>query len=412
MSMFIELSFLGRSLLGCWTLLLCLLEIVSVILSLTVRQYRNALLSLPLFSISYVLWQVSVCCLYMSMEELTTAIGLWIASLPYMVWLLIMSLITLGSATILYSTIHYSKTFITPLTIERCADELACGICYWKDNGHVLFANDCMNSLSTQMTGKPLMDGNRMRNAITDSIMTVGERVWQFSICDIAYGKEMLHELIASDVSELFAESRALQDNNDRLQQMNEDLRLYGLKIDETVHRQEMLQAKINIHDEMNRLMLSTMAADLENEEELNQIFSLWERDALLLCMESNENQSEDAFRQLNDLAQALSIEVLWENDLLNKLSIQQRTLFFIAAQEAITNAVKHGQARKLHISFTETQKDICCLFGNACDNPKKNTQFTGGLANLSVLAEEQNVIVSAKAGETYILSLIFPKNK
>lgn len=411
MTLFLELSFIGRAMFGLWTLLLCLAGIMSVVSSFAVKQYQYALISIPLFIPSYVLWQATVCFLYMSEQELTSVLCIWLGRLPYMIWIFVLLLLTVGSAIILFLIKRYSGTYITPLTIERCADELSCGICYWQDNGHVVFSNDCMNSLSTQLTGKPLMDGKRVRDAISDTIMPVGDRVWQFSLRDVEYGKEILHELIASDVSELYAESSALKEDNVRLAKMNEDLKVYGLKIDDTVRRQEMLQAKVNIHDEMNRLMLSTIAADLEDEEELNRIFILWERNALFLCMESNQNRNEDAVKQLDDLAQALGIQLMWENAPSENLTPKHRELFFSAAQEAITNAVKHAKAKKLHISFTEAQNTIGCTFENDGDIPKGIIRFTGGLANLSVLAEEQKASVSAEANETFRLSLIFHKN-
>ena len=410
MTLFLELSFAGRTVFGLWTLLLCLAGIISLVLACSVKRYFYALGSVSLFIPSYILWQVTVCFLYLPEQELTSLSAVWLGRLPYVVWSIVLLLLTVGFLVILYQIRRYSKKYITPLTIERCADELTCGICYWQDNGHVVFSNACMNSLSIQLTGKPLVDGIRLRKAITDTIMPVGDRVWQFSLRDIAYGKEYLHELIASDVTELYAESRTLEADNARLAKMNEDLKVYGLKIDEAVRRQEMLQAKVNIHDEMNRLMLSTIAADLENDEELNRIFALWERNALLLCMESNEYSNKDAVKQLEELAQALGIQLLWNSEPPESMTSKQRELLFAAAQESITNAVKHAQAKMMKISFAETQKDIQCTFENNGDVPGGDIHFTGGLANLAVLAKEHNAAVSAETGEMFRLSLRFSK--
>ena len=160
----------------------------------------------------------------------------------------------------------------------------------------------------------------------------------------------------------------------------------------------------------MNRLMLSTIAADLENDEELNRIFALWERNALLLCMESNEYSNKDAVKQLEELAQALGIQLLWNSEPPESMTSKQRELLFAAAQEAITNAVKHAQAKMMKISFTETGTDIGCTFENNGVIPEGDIHFTGGLANLAVLAEEQNASISAESGEKFRLSLHFSK--
>lgn len=413
MTLFSELPFTCRAGLGLWMLLLCLAGVVDAVLSFALRRHRNALLLVPLFPAAYIMWQVTVCYLYIPEGELTSALCIWLGRLPWVAWIAVLVLLTVGLSGILYSSRRYSGKSITPLTIERCADELSCGICYWRDNGHVVFSNDCMNTLCTRLTGRPLMDGKWLREAVTDTIMPVGGQVWQFSFRDIAYGRETLHELIASDVSELYAESEALRVDNEKLAKLNEELKLHGLKIDETVRRQEMLQARVSIHDEMNRLMLSTIAADPENDGELNRIFGLWERNALLLCMESNEHRQENAVKQLEELARALGIQLLWNEVLPDKLSPKHRELFFAAAQEAITNAVKHAQATVVKISLDETQNGFRCTFENDGNIPKNEVCFTGGLANLSILAEEQNAAVSADAGEeSFTLSLTFTKNR
>ena len=410
MILFLELSFAGRAVFGLWTLLLCLAGIIGLVLACSVKRYFYALGSVSLFIPSYILWQVTVCFLYLSEPELTSLSAVWLVRLPYVVWSIVLLLLTGGFLAVLYQIKRYSEIYITPLSIEQCADELNCGICYWRKNGHVVFSNACMNSLSIQLTGKPLMDGIRLQKAITDTIMPVGDRVWQFSLRDAESDKDVLHELIASDVTELYDESHTLEADNARLAKMNEDLKAYGLKIDEAVRRQEMLQAKVNIHDEMNRLMLSTIAADLENDEELNRIFALWERNALLLCMESNEYSNKDAVKQLEELAQALGIQLLWNSEPPESMTSKQRELLFAAAQEAITNAVKHAQAKMMKISFTETGTDIGCTFENDGVIPEGDIHFTGGLANLAVLAEEQNASISAESGEKFRLSLHFSK--
>lgn len=409
MTMVLELALPGRAVLGLWTLLLCLAGIVGAVLSLVGRRYRNVIVTLPLFAATYLLWQVTICCLYQ--PDQASALYLWLSHLPWLTWTLILGLLTLGEAGLLYAVIRYLRTFVTPLAIEHCADELSCGICYWQDNGHVIFTNDCMNLICTQLLGSSPMDGGQIRAAITAPIMPLGDRVWQFTFRETEYGGRSLQELIATDVSEVYAESEALRLDNVRLAKMNEELRIYGMNIDESVRRQEMLQAKVNIHHEMNRLMLSTIAVDLEDEQELSRIFSLWERNALLLCMESGADQSSDA-EELEQLARALGVRLLWERRAPEVLTPKQRELFFAAAREAITNAVKHAGAKTMEIFLSVTDKGISCTFQNDGTLPEGAILFTGGLANLELLARQQGASVTAKAEDTFRLCVVFSMGK
>lgn len=256
------------------------------------------------------------------------------------------------------------------------------------------------------------MNGNHFRDAVSEGILSVADSVWSFTCRDLEFDGGPLHEMVASDVTEIHAKADALRRDNEVLSRLNEELKAYSFKTDEAVRRQEILQAKVNIHDEMNRLMLSTVATDIENEEELNRIFSLWERNALLLCFEADEKKDENAAVQIENLARALGVQLVWTTGLPENLTPKQRELFFAAAQEAIANAVKHGEAKNMKISFAQTESELCCCFENDGNIPKGDIHFTGGLSNLSILAGEQNASVAANTGETFRLSLVFSKNR
>ena len=266
-----------------------------------------------------------------------------------------------------------------------------------------------MNRLCLAITHDPLLNGNQFCDAAGIGIRKVGDKRWRFTRRDIVVAGEHLHEMIASDITTEYIKTQALENDKAELFQMNRKLREYTLCIDDTVRRQEILQAKVNIHDEMNRLMLSTMAAESGNSAVPDQIFSLWEKNALLLCMEANENGN---IRRsgIEKLADALKIRLIWQSELPACLSEQQQNLFYSAAREAIANAAKHAHAETMEIFFEESDLFCLCSFTNDGQIRTGEVQFTGGLANLSVLAKRQDAYVSAIISEKFTLSLRFPK--
>lgn len=406
MTAFNNLSALTSSLFGLWALILICVGIASAVLSLAMKRYRYGVLSLALFILSFFLWQVTIA-LYWA-EEVPVCVRF--GELPWLFWLFALILLSAAASVLLICCIRYSRTNITPLEISRCADIMPCGICYWFENGHVVYSNDRMNSICTALTGRPLMNGNHFRRAVSEDTLLIGGRVWNFLCRDVESDGILLHGMIAWDVSEIHEKAEALQRDNEILSELKEELQSYGLKIDEMIRRQEILQAKINIHDEANRLMLSTVAADIENEEEMNRIFALWERNAVLLSSEADEKKDENAVVQIGELADALGVRLVWRNALPESLTGVQRELLFTATKEAVANAVKHAGAKTLEISFAKDRGGIVCTFANDGSVPKGEIRFTGGLANLSVLAGEQNAAVSAETGEMFRLSLHFPK--
>lgn len=398
----------ARSLFALWALLLGLADIVSAVLALVNKRYRFTAASLVLFTPVYFLWQVIFDFSLFGKNEAASGSTSALCEMPLPFWLLAFVLLTVPGVLLLIYNVRYDKNFITPGSIKLFLDGLPCGICCWRENGRVLFSNVSMNILCAALTGNPLLNGNRFREAVKGDILTVDGQVWRFSCRDIVLDGEKLIEMVASDITAEYAKTQALEKDKADLALLNRKLKEYYLSMDDAVRRQEILQAKVNIHDEMNRLMLSTMAAGTADTAELDRIFTLWEQNALILCMEADGEGGDS----LEELAAALKLELCRQDDIPEALSEKQRGLFFSAAKEAMVNAVKHAGAKTLAIGFEETEDRIFCRFTNDGAVPVNAVHFSGGLKNLALIAKKQGATVSAESDKSFTLTLCFPKNQ
>ena len=405
------LTELSRSLFSLWALLLCLACIFSVVLAGRHRLYRFVALSLIPFVCTYFLWQVLFDIHLVGGARQVAAISHKLGGLPWLCWLAALFALTSAAALLLIRIMRCGKRSITPAAVKLLLDQMNCGVCCWRDNGRVLFSNNCMNRLCASLTGSPLRNGNHFYDRVKDEMLTVDGKVWRFTCRDISFGGETLHEMIASDITAEYAQTQALEQDKAELSRLKGELQAYSMRIEDTVRQQEILQAKVSIHDEMNRLMLSTMAANKEDAAALDRIFSLWDQNALLLCMQAEESADQKAAERLNDLSQSLGIRLTWRTDLPSAMTDKQRDLFFAAAQEAIINASKHAGAKHMDISFAENENVLCCSFTNDGVLPQGVVRFTGGLKNLSMLAGEQGASVCVNCAKTFTLSLCFIKN-
>ena len=414
MSAFCLLSPVLRAIFAIWALLVCLADIGSAVLAAVRKRFRISICAMLLFAPVYLVWQVifDLSLFRRGITEKAAPVSAASGSLPWLVWLAALFLLTLAAALLLRYNIRYDRSFITPGAIKYYLDRIPCGVCCWRENGRVLLANDCMNRLCAALTGGQLRNGNHFRDAVNDGIVTADGRVWRFASRDILLNGETLHEMIASDITAEYAKTRALEESKAELDRLNRELREYYFGIDDAVRRQEILQAKVNIHDEMNRLMLSTAAARPEDTGELDRIFSLWEQNALILCMEADKTEEANEEVRLEKLAGAMKVRLVRQGALPTALSEDQRLLFFSAAQEAVVNAVKHGSAKTVTISFAEAEEGLCCRFTNDGKAPSGSVAFTGGLANLAHLANRQGAAVSAANDDGFTLILCFPKNQ
>ena len=398
----------ARSLFALWALLLGLADIVSAVLALVNKRYRFTAASLVLFTPVYFLWQVIFDFSLFGKNEAASGSTSALCEMPLPFWLLAFVLLTVPGVLLLIYNVRYDKNFITPGSIKLFLDGLPCGICCWRENGRVLFSNVSMNILCAALTGNPLLNGNRFREAVKGDILTVDGQVWRFSCRDIVLDGEKLIEMVASDITAEYAKTEALEKDKADLALLNRKLKEYYLSMDDAVRRQEILQAKVNIHDEMNRLMLSTMAAGTADTAELDRIFTLWEQNALILCMEADGEGGDS----LEELAAALKLELCRQDDIPEALSEKQRGLFFSAAKEAMVNAVKHAGAKTLAIGFEETEDRIFCRFTNDGAVPVNAVHFSGGLKNIALIAKKQGATVSAESDKSFTLTLCFPKNQ
>lgn len=404
------LSEIARSMLSLIFLLLCLVNIFSIVLSVSAKRYYFSVLSLFPFLCCYFLWQV-LFDIHLSAEpENAARLTLKLVNLPIGCWLIFLLVLMFAAIFIFTRVVLCSRQNVTPAAIKLCLDEMPCGICCWQNDGRVLFSNACINRLCINLTGSYLLDGNQFYDTVSGGVLKTGEKVWRFSFGDIFLGGEKLHEIIASDITAEYSKTQALEQEKADLLRLNSELKEYTLSIDDTVRRQEILQAKVNIHDEMNKLMLSSQAA-ADDSAALDRVFSQWEQNALLLCMQSDEIVAAPALSRIEKLAEALKIKLVFEGELPDTLSEKQRSLFFSAAQEAVVNAVKHAGAKTVAVSLSEQEDFTVCRFTNNGNIPSGKVEFSGGLANLTLLAQRQGAGLRVESGKEFSLILRFPKN-
>ena len=412
MTPLLQLSELARSFFSLWTLFLCVLFLFGGARAVLQKRLWTALWSLSGLAGSCFLWQTLFDVHLFGDGPDAAAVSLRLCALPVLVWAAVLAALTAAAVWTLHALSRREKRSVTPAAVKQCLDSIPCGVGIFDDDGRVLFSNVCMNRLAVALTGERLLDGKDFGKLTAGKVLPLEGRQWRFRDRDITLGTTRVRELIAADVTAEYAGIEALRKDQAALSRLNRALRDYTLSIDETVRRQEILQAKVRIHDEMNRLMLSTAAVEHGNVDEENKIFSLWEQNALLLGMDAEPDAANKDLGDLEAFASALKIRLVFKDPVPPDLSGERRHLFLSAAREALANAAKHAGAENMEISFSETQDAVGCAFTSDGRLPAGEVRFTGGLYNLSALAEKQGAKVRARVGEGFTLSLLFPKTR
>ena len=280
----------------------------------------------------------------------------------------------------------WGKTHVTSASIKESINELPAGVCYYLEDNRCILSNHRMKNICLALLNEPLQNGAALYAASKAQpvfILPDGTAV-SFRHRRFTFDGVLLHELIADDVTLAYQKSEQLRIDNERARQLSEGIKAYGETIADTVREQEILQAKANIHDGMNRMILATKKAMQENatDAERKDILQMWQGQALMLCKEADTQKSNNVVTDLNTLAQVIGIKLQW-NSVPKTTNNGVLSLFLSATREAMINATKHAHATQLFISVDESSDSLRATFSNDGEKPLKEIRETGGLLTL-----------------------------
>lgn len=402
-----------RSILCFGTFLLFLLCIVDAVLSFQQKNRRMLLTSVLMLLCTYAVHQVLKSVIFFQAFGRQAHMAAICGSLP--VWCCltaILFLLGVGAYILRWLTV-WKRSHISQSSVKESLDNLPSGIAIYEENGSCLLVNRTMNRISACLTGNAVLDGRVLEHALRGCSMLIDmdERRYQITHHMISFDNRSLHELVADDVTELHQKTQALSISNAELADLAVKMKQYGLRVDESVRMQEILQAKVNIHDEMNRLLLATGNAANGNlsGEELQNILHTWKNNALLLCKEADREPASNTEQDMETLAAVIGITIAWDGYLKTR-DPQVLQLFEHAAREALNNAAKHAKATCLTVTILESEKELRAAFTNNGTCPGGEIRPAGGLKNLEsmlIRAGGQMSIVSVPA---FALMITIPK--
>lgn len=309
---------------------------------------------------------------------------------------------------------YHCSRFITPNSIKEGMDELPAGICYYKEDGRCILVNHRMNELCYAITGQDLQSGAVLFEAVRNKPVVVlpDGTVSAFRYRELLFEGEPINELIADDITELYHKAEALRQDNERMQKINENLLALGRSIEEDVRRREILQAKIDIHEEMNRLILTTKKSlDEGSAEERGRILEEWRNNTLLLCREADPRVKNNVMSDMDSLAALIGLRLVWDGTP-DSENVEAMKLFILAAREAMTNAVKHAGASRLFISVKTEENTLSAVFTNDGRVPEGPVIAAGGLANLKRKLAETGGAMSVEASPVFKLTVSIPEGE
>ncbi len=395
-----------------WLICIFILGLCNLFHSMQAKQTKHIVVSVVLLAAEYFLLQITSDILHRHMGKESTGISYRLGCVNVIWWIVLIAGIMVISITLASFFKHWKEEHITPMSVKDSIDMLHAGLCYWEDSGRIILSNKKMDEICLAISGEMLLNGNKFYKCLeSECIPMPDDTIKYFFHNFVEFEDKQIHELIAVDVTELYKKNELLEQETISLQKMNESLRRYNQNIEETVRKQEILDAKVYIHDEMNRLMLVTtaMAETSISDEEFDNVLTLWRNNAVLLGNEAEKKKDDMDVLEIDRLAELLGINVIWVGLSPREMPVRFRELLVMIARESIANAVKHSEAKNITIDMKIINEELSIVISNDGQIPVDKVDAGGGLSNIRRLVEAKNGSFEVMIKEQFALSVKIP---
>ena len=345
-----------------------------------------------------------------------------VTALPIILPILLLLAIIATLLAIVLKEIKIEKNSITRSSVKESLDYLNTGLCFAHKNGMVMLINHRMNNLSHIIFGRDLQNTNAFWENLNDGEIQSGvarlfmgenptfrlpdQTVWTFA-------REVLGgitQLTAAETTQLSKLTEELKEKNAELSVMNERMRKYGENIDELTREKERLETKARIHRELGQALLLTRRYLQGESENTQELLNVLERNISMLRLESESPKNDEPLAVLLKATHFAGIEVLITGQMPEQKDANR--LFFEAATEALTNAVRHADAKSLRIVFSEDDTAYFVCFTNDGSKPQNKIVEGGGLGSLRLKTEQIGGTMEVLYQPEFVLKLTVLKKR
>ena len=367
---------------------------------------------------------------------------------PWIIVALVMVVIFAAEVLCLVAVNRAGRDKLSPGSVKESLDALPDGVCFFSEDGRILLSNRRMQHISSDITGIGILNGEKLWRCIEEKsvktdvsdglvILTSDSKVWNVRRSEIEAEGNRINEIVALDVTEQYELRRELEERNERLNSVNERLRIFSRDMSRLTAEKELLDAKIKVHDDLGRSLLAFRAylTAEPSKRDRNKLLPLWRYVISVMKKETAPSEEWDAIEKT---AESLHIQIEINGDLPDGLadlpvSGEVRSAIMAAIRECLTNTARHARGDRLFVLIkcgAEQGADHASTSGSSsasgtapCDDaphgirieitnngraPLVPIQEAGGLSNLRHMVERAGGIMTIESSPQFLLRLDF----
>lgn len=345
---------------------------------------------------------------------------------PWIIVALVMVVIFAAEVLCLVAVNRAGRDKLSPGSVKESLDALLDGVCFFSEDGRILLSNRRMQHISSDITGIGILNGEKLWRCIEEKsvktdvsdglvIFTSDSKVWNVRRSEIEAEGNRINEIVALDVTEQYELRRELEERNERLNSVNERLRIFSRDMSRLTAEKELLDAKIKVHDDLGRSLLAFRAylTAEPSKRDRSKLLPLWRYVISVMKKETAPSEEWDAIEKT---AESLHIQIEINGDLPAGLadlpvSGEVRSAIMAAIRECLTNTARHARGDRLFVLIkcgADAPHGIRIEITNNGRVPLTPVQEAGGLSNLRRMVERAGGIMTIESSPQFLLRLDF----
>lgn len=316
-----------------------------------------------------------------------------------------------------------SRTQLSAMSFKEGFDTLPAGLCFYLPGGMPKMINYKMDSLFFSMTGEHLTNAEDFFRNLTESryscSISGGEQpivslpdgtAYSFTHNVITAHGEPVHELIASDITELYGMTKNLEEKQKTIRQINARLKALNSTLRYVIMEKEVLNIKTRIHDQLGQtLLLGRRYLQKPAEVDAEEMLAQWKKSFGLLLHEERETWQKPYLVSIRQ-AELLGIRL----EIIGSLPEEEYLIPVIDAAIAVhtTNVMRHADGKRAEIRVEEQPNYYSLYFTNDGRPPQNGVTESGGLSNLRRMTERIGGGMKIRSLPAFELILKLPKHE
>ena len=349
----------------------------------------------------------------------------YLKDVPVAAVLLIWLVIGIYTTVSIISESHKAKEMLTLNSVKETFDTFPAGICFFSESGLPVLCNTQMHRLAYQLLEKDLQMLQELQSALVSpakgvEVLKIKEEkgyrmpdgtVWAFSdtVVESETGQKYT-QFVATEFTKLYNLQEELVERNVQLEEMITQVQRISENIAEITRQQEILTAKMRVHNKMGNCLLSArqyMVQDCPHDKK-SQFLELWQSSLCALRDEIAAEDEPDACDEVVRIAKSIGVDVQIHGTMPE--DTHTAYLLIVALRECVTNALNHAGANLLHLTITNANGLISAVYTNNGTQPKQEIVEGGGLTSLRERIEKSGGIMTVQSLPFYSLTLTLPE--